>query len=80
MVYLDDEGFLQWPLLIQYPQFGQVDFLKDCCEDSTLEQVLNVIFQHPADWDVTHLIRQKFFLKFFVIYGFFQRQRRAFIS
>lgn len=57
MVYLDERDLLQWPLLIQYPEFGQVDFLKDCCEESTLSQVLEAVFQQPAEWNAAHSLR-----------------------
>uniref|UniRef100_A0A0N5AJE4 Wheel domain-containing protein n=1 Tax=Syphacia muris TaxID=451379 RepID=A0A0N5AJE4_9BILA len=57
LVSLDDNDVLLWPLLIQYPEFGQVDFLKECSEESELGQVLDPIFQEAAEWDLEHSLR-----------------------
>ncbi|MFH4974569.1 hypothetical protein AB6A40_001278 [Gnathostoma spinigerum] len=51
-VYIDEDGNLRWPLLIQYPQAGQTDFITDCSENNTLDELLEEVLKQPAGWDM----------------------------
>lgn len=48
MVYLED-GKLNWPVLLLYPEVLQTDFIVDCPEDVPLETQLAKVF--PTPWD-----------------------------
>ncbi|KAL6733784.1 hypothetical protein Aduo_004404 [Ancylostoma duodenale] len=56
-VSFNDDGHLQWPFLIQYPQVGQVDVLTDCDETSQIGSVLRPMLEAPAEWDSDHKFR-----------------------
>ncbi|KAE9413124.1 hypothetical protein Angca_005425, partial [Angiostrongylus cantonensis] len=56
-VSFNDDGNLQWPFLIQYPQVGQVDVLTDCDETSQVGSVLRPMLETPAEWDINHMFR-----------------------
>ncbi|ETN73967.1 hypothetical protein NECAME_04188 [Necator americanus] len=53
-VSFNEDGDLQWPFLIQYPQVGQVDVLTDCNETSQIGSVLRPMLESPAEWDTDH--------------------------
>lgn len=57
-VYVDGSGTLHWPLLVQYPEVGQTDFLTECCEDSRLGDLFDPLFEKPAPWDYDHRFRR----------------------
>ncbi|XP_048001208.1 DNA polymerase interacting tetratricopeptide repeat-containing, protein of 47 kDa isoform X2 [Leguminivora glycinivorella] len=48
IVHLED-GKLQWPILLFYPEHMLTDFIVDCPEDVPLEAQLSKVF--PAQWD-----------------------------
>ncbi|KAK5976314.1 Tetratricopeptide repeat protein 4 [Trichostrongylus colubriformis] len=56
-VSFNQDGNLQWPFLIQYPQVGQVDVLTDCDETAQIGAVLRPMFETPAEWDKDHEFR-----------------------
>lgn len=56
-VSFNEQGNLQWPFLIQYPQVGQVDVLTECDETSQLASVLRPLLKSPAEWDHEHEFR-----------------------
>ncbi|VDM52668.1 unnamed protein product [Angiostrongylus costaricensis] len=56
-VSFNDDGNLQWPFLIQYPQVGQVDVLTDCDETSQVGSVMRPMLETPAEWDIDHMFR-----------------------
>ncbi|KAJ1355486.1 hypothetical protein KIN20_012920 [Parelaphostrongylus tenuis] len=56
-VSFNDDGNLQWPFLIQYPQVGQVDVLTECDETSQVGSVLRPMLETPAEWDRDHAFR-----------------------
>ncbi|PIO59254.1 hypothetical protein TELCIR_19289 [Teladorsagia circumcincta] len=56
-VSFNEDGNLQWPFLIQYPQAGQVDVLTDCDETAQVGSVLRPMFETPAEWDKDHKFR-----------------------
>uniref|UniRef100_A0A914DTV2 Cns1/TTC4 wheel domain-containing protein n=1 Tax=Acrobeloides nanus TaxID=290746 RepID=A0A914DTV2_9BILA len=65
IVYLNDSNELVWPLLIQYPESGQTDFLTDCSENSIITELVSQVLENPAEWDPTHrfnLENVRFFL------------------
>ena len=53
-LYIDDFGDLHFPIIIQYDEFMQWDFIQDFPMNSTFEEQLNVVLQTPAPWDPTH--------------------------
>lgn len=48
---------LVWPLLLQYPESGQTDFLTDSPEYSPFDSILAEVFDSPAEWDPDHKFR-----------------------
>jgi len=66
MVYVDEiTKSLIWPLLIQFPEFSQLNLITDCSEDSLLEDILQEVFTCSED-----VYFKKENLRFFVeIYG-----------
>ncbi|XGW11668.1 hypothetical protein V3C99_012836 [Haemonchus contortus] len=56
-VSFNQDGNLQWPFLIQYPQVGQVDVLTDCDETAQVCSVLRPMLETPAEWDKDHKFR-----------------------
>uniref|UniRef100_A0A1I7XT64 GMP synthase (glutamine-hydrolyzing) n=1 Tax=Heterorhabditis bacteriophora TaxID=37862 RepID=A0A1I7XT64_HETBA len=56
-VCFDNEDNLQWPLLVQYPEVGQLDVLTECCESTHLGTLMNEILASPAEWDEGHKFR-----------------------
>uniref|UniRef100_A0A914WBG3 Cns1/TTC4 wheel domain-containing protein n=1 Tax=Plectus sambesii TaxID=2011161 RepID=A0A914WBG3_9BILA len=56
-VYVGDGDALYWPLLLQYPEFAQTDFVKDSCESTPIEDILAKVLSTPAPWDVHHRYR-----------------------
>uniref|UniRef100_A0A915ES53 Cns1/TTC4 wheel domain-containing protein n=1 Tax=Ditylenchus dipsaci TaxID=166011 RepID=A0A915ES53_9BILA len=59
LVYLDEKTRqLVWPLLLQYPEVGQTDFVTDCFESSPFIEVLVEVLESPAAWDSAHDYRQ----------------------
>uniref|UniRef100_A0A914I605 Cns1/TTC4 wheel domain-containing protein n=1 Tax=Globodera rostochiensis TaxID=31243 RepID=A0A914I605_GLORO len=62
MVQLVEEGDdgieqLIWPLLLQYPESGQTDFVAECAEHVLLHEALAEVFSSPAHWDTLHNFR-----------------------
>lgn len=51
-----DENLEQliWPLLIQYTEKAQTDFLTDCSEITIFEDILKEVLNSPAEWDPEH--------------------------
>uniref|UniRef100_A0A183C2Q5 Glucose-6-phosphate isomerase n=1 Tax=Globodera pallida TaxID=36090 RepID=A0A183C2Q5_GLOPA len=62
MVQLVEEGDggieqLIWPLLLQYPESSQTDFVAECGEHVLLHEALAEVFSSPAHWDILHNFR-----------------------
>ncbi|PAV63670.1 hypothetical protein WR25_07789 [Diploscapter pachys] len=53
-VYFGEDGKLVWPLLIQYPEVGQVDVLTDCSEATPIGSLIRKVLEVPAEWDPEH--------------------------
>ncbi|QDZ19146.1 hypothetical protein A3770_02p16640 [Chloropicon primus] len=52
--YLDEGGVMHWPVIMVYPESGQIEFIEDFPEDSTFEPFLDMMFQEDASalpWD-----------------------------
>eukprot|EP00286_Rhodomonas_abbreviata_P009667 CAMPEP_0181336852 /NCGR_PEP_ID=MMETSP1101-20121128/27667_1 /TAXON_ID=46948 /ORGANISM="Rhodomonas abbreviata, Strain Caron Lab Isolate" /LENGTH=428 /DNA_ID=CAMNT_0023447229 /DNA_START=9 /DNA_END=1296 /DNA_ORIENTATION=- len=52
---VDDNGHIHWPVLVVYDEFDQSDFVQDVHEGTTVEEIMQMIFdpsQPPPDWDV----------------------------
>eukprot|EP00213_Chloropicon_mariensis_P006722 CAMPEP_0197475326 /NCGR_PEP_ID=MMETSP1309-20131121/6786_1 /TAXON_ID=464262 /ORGANISM="Genus nov. species nov., Strain RCC998" /LENGTH=388 /DNA_ID=CAMNT_0043015323 /DNA_START=166 /DNA_END=1329 /DNA_ORIENTATION=+ len=53
--YLDEDGLMHWPVIMIYPESGQVEFIEDFPEDSTFEPFMDMMFQDDVSafpWDV----------------------------
>lgn len=50
-VFLDDQGTLQWPVLLLYPEHQQSDFISAFCENSCFIDHLGVVFDELPPWD-----------------------------
>ncbi|KAI1721722.1 tetratricopeptide repeat protein 4 [Ditylenchus destructor] len=56
--YIDEQtNELIWPLLLQYPEVAQTDFISDCSESTPFNQALLDVFSGPALWDNSHEFR-----------------------
>ncbi|RKO83911.1 hypothetical protein BDK51DRAFT_37278 [Blyttiomyces helicus] len=42
---------LTWPVLLAYPEYNQTDLIAAFHEDSTFADQLDVVFEHPPEWD-----------------------------
>ncbi|KAL4634935.1 tetratricopeptide repeat protein 4 [Arapaima gigas] len=52
-VHLDDQGFLHWPVLFLYPEYGQTDFISSFNECDRFVDHLAVMFgEELPPWDV----------------------------
>lgn len=49
-----NENQLVWPLLLQYPEMAQTDFVAECAENVPLSEILANVFESPAEWDPEH--------------------------
>lgn len=43
---------LCWPVLFLYPEYQESDLISSFHEDSTFGDHLDLVFEHPAPWDV----------------------------
>ncbi|KAL3121022.1 hypothetical protein niasHT_005282 [Heterodera trifolii] len=79
MVRLVEEGTksarLIWPLLLQYPEKGQTDFLSECAEDIPLAEAFEEVFSSPAHWDSQHQFRPDNVRFFVALSGADERER-----
>lgn len=48
--YLDEEGFIHWPVLLTYPETLQQDVVEDWHEEDTLAEHLDVVSQAEGGW------------------------------
>ncbi|KAI1728826.1 tetratricopeptide repeat protein 4 [Ditylenchus destructor] len=56
--YIDEQkNELIWPLLLQYPEVAQTDYISDCSESTPFSQLLFDVFSVPAPWDNLHEFR-----------------------
>ncbi|CAJ0575433.1 unnamed protein product, partial [Mesorhabditis spiculigera] len=53
-VAFNEEGKLTWPLLLQYPETGQIDVLTECAEDVVIGELMARVLEEPAEWDTEH--------------------------
>ena len=51
-VYLDDDKFLVWPVLLLYPEYETTDFIEAFHEHSTFSNMLQLVFSEQPEWDV----------------------------
>lgn len=58
-LYLDDYNVLHFPVIILYDEFMQCDFIQDFPMDSTFEEQLKIVLEHPAPWDPEHRYKLK---------------------
>ncbi len=53
--YLDEEGVMHWPVIMVYPESGQVELIEDFPETSVFDPFLEMMFQEGGDsglpWD-----------------------------
>uniref|UniRef100_A0AC34F2C2 Cns1/TTC4 wheel domain-containing protein n=1 Tax=Panagrolaimus sp. ES5 TaxID=591445 RepID=A0AC34F2C2_9BILA len=45
---------LEWPLMLQYPETAQTDFLTECPETFTIRTLIEPVLEQPAEWDSNH--------------------------
>ncbi|CAI5441489.1 unnamed protein product [Caenorhabditis angaria] len=57
IVQFDDENNLIWPILLQYPEVGQIDVLTETCEKTTVGELLQAVLDSPAEWDKEHVYK-----------------------
>jgi tetratricopeptide (TPR) repeat protein len=53
--YLDAEGIMHWPVIMVYPESGQVEFIEDFPEESPFSPFLDLMFNEDVSsfpWDV----------------------------
>lgn len=52
--YLDEDAVMHWPVIMVYPESGQVEFIEDFSETSTFAPMLEMMFQEDRSqlpWD-----------------------------
>uniref|UniRef100_A0A7E4W3B3 Wheel domain-containing protein n=1 Tax=Panagrellus redivivus TaxID=6233 RepID=A0A7E4W3B3_PANRE len=50
---------LLWPLILQYPETGQTDFMTECTETASIRFFLDTVLSQPAPWDPIHAFTPK---------------------
>ncbi|KAG8432154.1 hypothetical protein GDO86_016696 [Hymenochirus boettgeri] len=63
-VFLDENGHLNWPVLLFYPEHGQTDFISSFNEESRFIDHLNEMFGELPPWDT----EQKYYAHHLEIY------------
>ncbi|CAI4225771.1 unnamed protein product [Auanema sp. JU1783] len=57
IVSFDEKDNLQWPVLVQYPEVGEVDVLTEVDENTELGDLLSAVLGSTAEWDVEKKFR-----------------------
>lgn len=50
-IYLDENDKLHFPLLVIYEEFNITDYIQDFIQDSTIEDLLEMLFSQDMMWD-----------------------------
>nr|XP_040240084.2 DNA polymerase interacting tetratricopeptide repeat-containing, protein of 47 kDa [Anopheles coluzzii] len=59
MVSCDENGVLSWPVVFCYPEFQTTDFQQQLLETTTMQDVLEQLFEEPLECDKAGLYRAK---------------------